>query len=165
VYRRLLDMCVDGIMAARPAALERVLRARRVVRPNGRGVDPCGVEAEDGVLEPSGLLVNLRRRGLGPQEFRGTVTVRELGRGGAVIARGRFRMREGRELAEPILRYNRAWLRQDEDDDAPGGLPNQRPQLPRSVRAVATVRVRGARGEPVRTRIRLRPLIVNGGDR
>ncbi|MET0816931.1 MAG: glycerophosphodiester phosphodiesterase, partial [Solirubrobacteraceae bacterium] len=46
VYDRLLDMCVDGIMAARPRALERRLRARRVVRPGfRRGTDPCSVRA------------------------------------------------------------------------------------------------------------------------
>jgi glycerophosphoryl diester phosphodiesterase len=137
VYNRLLDMCVDGIMAARPRALERVLGERDVVRPNGRGVDPCGVRAERGTLESSGLRVELRRRGLGPQAYRGTVSVRE--RGGAVLARGRFRMRAGSGSAEAMLRYVRR--------RGGGG----------AVRAVATVRVRGARGEPLRTGITVRP--------
>jgi glycerophosphoryl diester phosphodiesterase len=154
VYDRLLDMCVDGIMAARPRALERLLRSRDVVRPGGRGVDPCGVRATGASLEPAGLLVDLRRRGLGPQEHRGTVTVRS--RDGVVLARGRFRMREGRDLAEPLLRYTRA--------GRPGGRSEGRdaPSRPRSVRAVAEVRVRGARGEPLRSRIRLRPVVFDG---
>jgi hypothetical protein len=29
-WRRLVDMCVDGIMTSQPAALERVLRKKRV---------------------------------------------------------------------------------------------------------------------------------------
>jgi glycerophosphoryl diester phosphodiesterase len=155
VYNRLLDMCVDGIMAARPRALEAVLRSRDVVRPDGRGVDPCGVAAERGALESAGLLVELDRRGLGPQEYRGTVTVRERGRGGLVMARGRFRMREGRDAAEPILRYARSWLRGQEDDS--GGRPT--PTRPRPIRAVATVQVRGAHGEPLRTNITVRPVV------
>ena len=137
VYNRLLDMCVDGIMAARPRALERVLRARDVVRPNGRGVDPCGVRASRGTFEAAGLRVELRRRGLGPQAYRGTVIVRE--RGGAVLARGRFAMPAGSGSTEAMLRYVRR--------RRGGG----------SVRAVASVRVRGARGEPLRTSITVRP--------
>jgi glycerophosphoryl diester phosphodiesterase len=45
VYDRLLDMCVDGIMAARPGLLERRLHKRDVVRPGGHGTDPCSVRA------------------------------------------------------------------------------------------------------------------------
>jgi glycerophosphoryl diester phosphodiesterase len=152
VYERLLDMCVDGIMAAAPQALERVLRARDVVRPDGRGVDPCGARAIGGSLESAGLLVDLQRRGLGPQEHRGTVTVRS--RAGVVLARGRFRMREGRDVAEPLLRYTRA----ARSERGGGGSPSR----PRSVPAVAEVRVRGARGEPLRSRIRLRPVVYTG---
>jgi glycerophosphoryl diester phosphodiesterase len=154
VYDRLLDMCVDGIMAAQPRALERLLRERDVVRPDGRGVDPCGVRAIGGSLESAGLLVDLRRRGLGPQAHRGTVTVRVLD--GAVLARGRFSMREGRDVAEPLLRYTRAGRRAGSDDSGDG------PPRPRSVRAVATVRVRGSRGEPLRSRIRVRPVVFTG---
>ena len=153
VYERLLDMCVDGIMAARPAALERLLRQRDVVRPDGRGVDPCGAEAESGAFEGAGMIVDLRRRGLGPQEHRGTVTVRSTD--GVLLARGRFRMREGRELAEPILRYTRAGRRAGVRE-TPNGPPVQR-----AIRAVATVKVRGARGGPLRSRIRVRPVIVS----
>src|SRR4029453_18898464 len=52
VYDRLLDMGADGIMAARPRALERRLRARRVVRPGfGRGTDPCSVRARRATAE------------------------------------------------------------------------------------------------------------------
>ena len=151
VYDRLLDMCVDGIMAAKPAALQRLLRRRDVVRPDGRGVDPCGAEAESGAFESAGMLIDVRRRGLGPQEHRGTVTVRSSG--GELLARGRFRLREGRELAEPLLRYTRAGRRAGVRETP--GAPSAR----RAIRAVATVRVRGARGEPVRSRIRVRPVV------
>ena len=43
VYNDILDHCVDGIMPARPKALEKVLRRRDVVRPGGEGTDPCSV--------------------------------------------------------------------------------------------------------------------------
>jgi glycerophosphoryl diester phosphodiesterase len=145
VYNRLLDMCVDGIMAARPRALERVLRARDVVRPNGRGVDPCGAEISSGTAEPGGLHVGLQRRGLGPQEYRGTVTVRERGRSAALLARGPFTLLEDQKSASLPLNPTRAGER-----------------LRRPVRAVATVRVDGARGEPVRTNIRVG---IDRGDR
>jgi hypothetical protein len=158
VYDRLLDMCVDGIMAARPGALERLLRARDVVRPNGRGSDPCAVEAEAGTFEAGGLLVDLRRRGLGQQAYRGTVTIR---RRGTVLGRGRFSVREGEPLADPLLRYTRAGRRAA----GGGGRTGDGPPAPtrRSfVRAVASVRTRGARGEPVRTRIRVRTVVYSG---
>jgi glycerophosphoryl diester phosphodiesterase len=155
VYRRLLAMCVDGIMAARPRALERELRARDVVRPDGRGTEPCGVDAEAATFDGGGVLLVLRRRGLGPQEHRGTVIVRERGRRDAMIARGRFRMREGRVLAEPILRLDRGWLRRRR-----GAPPS--PAGGGAVRAVATVRVRGASGEPVRTPIVIRSVVATG---
>ena len=149
VYDRLLDMCVDGIMAAKPLALERRLKARNVVRPGARGgTDPCGARATVGSLESAGLLVELERRGLGPQEHRGTVVVRR--RGGELLARGRFRMRAGEDVAEPLLRYARTRSR--------GGEP----QRPRAIPAIAEVRTRGARGAPVRTRIRVRPVIQSG---
>jgi glycerophosphoryl diester phosphodiesterase len=151
VYDRLLDMCVDGIMAAKPLALERRLRARNVVRPGApRGTDPCSVKATGGTFESAGLLVELERRGIGPQQHRGTVVVRR--RGGGLLARGRFRMREGEDVAEPILRYARSRSR-------PQGEP---PQRQRAVRAIAEVRTRGARGAAVRTPIRVRPVIYTG---
>jgi glycerophosphoryl diester phosphodiesterase len=153
VYDRLLDMCVDGIMAARPRALERRLRARDVVRPDGRGVDPCGVRAVAGTFESAGLLVDLRRRGLGPQAYRGTVVVRASGE---VLARGRFSMREGRDVAEPLLRYTRAGRRAGFEESGDG------PVRRRAVRALATVSVSGARGEPARSSIRVRPVVFSG---
>ena len=67
VYDRLLGMCVDGIMAARPRALERRLRARGVVRPGGHGTDPCSVGAGRATVENGAIAVGLERRGQGPQ--------------------------------------------------------------------------------------------------
>src|SRR3954451_13631466 len=68
VYNRLLSMCVDGIMAAKPRLLERRLRARDVVRPGGHGTDPCSVRAGRlAGLKRRALAVPLARRGTGPQ--------------------------------------------------------------------------------------------------
>jgi len=55
VYDRLLDMCVDRVMAARPRAFERRLRARDVVRPDGHSTDPCSVRARRAVVEADGI--------------------------------------------------------------------------------------------------------------
>lgn len=40
-YDRVLDACVDGVMAARPSLLERVLDDRGIERPGRPGADPC----------------------------------------------------------------------------------------------------------------------------
>ena len=130
VYGRLLDMCVDGIMAATPGALERLLRARDVVRPGGRGTDPCAVEAARAERSGRSVELRLKRRGLGPQTYRGTVTLRTRGRR---LARAPFTLSEGRDAASVTMRIH-------------GGAR----------RVVAEVRTRGARGEPVRTALRLR---------
>lgn len=40
-YNTLIDGCADGIMAAWPAVLERLLDERHIARPGTPGVDPC----------------------------------------------------------------------------------------------------------------------------
>jgi glycerophosphoryl diester phosphodiesterase len=40
-YNTLIDACADGIMAAWPAVLERLLDERHIARPGTRGIDPC----------------------------------------------------------------------------------------------------------------------------
>jgi glycerophosphoryl diester phosphodiesterase len=132
VYNDLLDHCIDGIMPARPTALEEVLRRRDVVRPGGEGTDPCSVEARRARTTRTGnARVVLRRRGLEPVAYRGRVQLR--GRKGKVLGSAPFRMRKGRNKA--------------------------RATVPLDVevrRVVAVVRTRGARGEPVRKKLRLR---------
>jgi len=41
-YNALIDACADGVMAAWPAVLERILDERNIARPGTPGVDPCG---------------------------------------------------------------------------------------------------------------------------
>jgi glycerophosphoryl diester phosphodiesterase len=134
VYDRLLDMCVDGIMAAAPRALERRLRARDVRRN-----DPCSVRAARATVEGQTVAVGLERRGLGPQAYDGSVTIRARGR---LIGREDYALAEGTEaggVTVSLTRFGRRLL-----DD--GG------RVPVSI----SVRTRGARGEPVVTKIRLR---------
>ena len=77
VYNDILDHCVDGIMPARPTALEKVLRKRDVVRPDGKGTDPCSAAAKRATLTDDGdARVLLRRRGLEPVAYRGRVQLR-----------------------------------------------------------------------------------------
>jgi glycerophosphoryl diester phosphodiesterase len=88
-YERLLDMCVDGIMAAAPIALERVLVDRNVDRPDGRGYDPCGTKVAGGAakLRRGAVTLPLRRQGLSMERRAGTVTLRAKGR---TVGRARF---------------------------------------------------------------------------
>jgi glycerophosphoryl diester phosphodiesterase len=132
VYNDLLDHCVDGIMPARPAALERVLRRRDVVRPGGEGTDPCSVAPQRARLTDDGdARVVLRRRGLEPVAYRGRVQLRS--RKGKALGSEPFRMKKGKRKARATVQ-----LRVDVR------------------RVVAVVRTKGARGEPVRKRLRLR---------
>ena len=132
VYNDILDHCVDGIMPARPTALEHVLRKRDVVRPDGEGTDPCSAAAKRGTLTDDGdARILLRRRGLEPVTYRGRVQLRS--RKGKPLGSERFRMKKGKDKAKATV---------DLDADVR--------------RVVAVVRTKGARGEPVRKRLRLR---------
>ena len=132
VYNDILDHCVDGIMPAKPKALERVLRRRDVVRPGGQGTDPCSVGARRAtVTEEGNARVLLRRRGLEPVAYRGNVQLRT--RKGKLLGSAPFRMKKGKDKA-------RAGVELDADVQ----------------RVVAVVRTKGTRGEPVRKRLRLR---------
>ena len=74
-YRRLLRMCVDGIMAAKPKRLARVLD-----RLDGQ--DPCGtrVGAAGAAVRSGRVTLPLRRQGESLERRRGTVRLRMNGR-------------------------------------------------------------------------------------
>ncbi len=132
VYNDILDHCVDGIMPARPTELEQVLRKRNVVRPDGEGTDPCSAAAKRATLTGDGdARVLLRRRGLEPVKYKGRVQLRS--RKGKLLGSERFRMKKGKDKAHVTVEL---------DTDLQ--------------RVVAVVRTKGARGEPVRKRLRLR---------
>jgi glycerophosphoryl diester phosphodiesterase len=132
VYNDILDHCVDGIMPARPTELEQVLRKRDVVRPDGEGTDPCSAAAKRATLTGDGdARVLLRRRGLEPVTYKGRVQLRS--RKGKLLGGERFRMKKGKGKAKATVEL---------DTDLQ--------------RVVAVVRTKGARGEPVRKRLRLR---------
>lgn len=76
VYNELLDHCVDGIMPAKPQALEKVLKKRNVIRPNGKGVDPCGAKVKSLGGDRKEIVVELARKGVVPEAYRGKVEVR-----------------------------------------------------------------------------------------
>jgi glycerophosphoryl diester phosphodiesterase len=138
VYDRLLNMCVDGIMAAKPRLLERRLRARNVVRPGGHGTDPCSVRATTATVRPHGIRVGLKRRGDEPKSYSGRVRIRARGR---LLGTEHVRLVNGireRDLSVPLTRAGRRVL-----------------ETFGSVRATVSVTTHGARGEPNVTRIRL----------
>ncbi len=129
----MFDHCLDGIMPGRPTELEEVWTKRDVVRPDGEGTDPCSAAAKRGKLTDDGdARFLLRRRGLEPVTYRGKVQLRS--RKGKALGSERFRMKKGKDKAQTTV---------DLDADAPR-------------RVVAVVRTKGARGEPVRKRLRLR---------
>jgi len=133
VYDRLLNMCVDGIMAAAPRSLERRLRARRA-----RRIDPCSVRATRAAVEGRTVAVGLERRGLGPQAYGGTVTIRSRGR---LVGREEFSLDEGTEAGGVTVALTRFGHRLvGEDGRAPASI---------------AVRTRGSRGGPQVTRVRL----------
>jgi glycerophosphoryl diester phosphodiesterase len=97
-YRKLLSWCVDGIMAARPQFLERLLDSRRVARP-GRagGDDPCGtrVTARSAAMSGGKVRLPLARRGESEEKRSGSVALRAARTGGglrkgAKLGTGRF---------------------------------------------------------------------------
>jgi glycerophosphoryl diester phosphodiesterase len=137
VYDHLLKLCVDGIMTARPRALERRLLRRKVAGTFAHGTDPCSVRATRATLERRTIAVGLERRGLGPQAFRGTVRLFARGR---LVGREAFSLAEGAEgggVTVALTRYGRRLL----DDER--------------VRTLVSVKTRGAAGQPVRSFFRL----------
>ncbi len=140
VYNRLLSMCVDGIMAAKPKLLERRLRAGNVVRPDGDGVDPCSVRARRASVKHGSLAVALERRGVEPRAYSGTVRVKADGK---LLGRETFSLDQGVKaggVTVPLSKAGRKRLKHGA-----------------TVRAAVSVTTRGARGEPVVTRVRLHP--------
>jgi glycerophosphoryl diester phosphodiesterase len=136
VYDRLLDMCVDGIMAAKPRLLERRLRARNVVRPGGHGTDPCSVRARRATFKRRSVAVALVRRGKGPQAYRGTVRIRA---GRRLVGHESFSLATGVKGGGVTVPLTRAGRR----------------LLARAGHARIAVSTRGARGKPVITRVRV----------
>ncbi len=111
-YRRLLAMCADAIMAARPLALERLLARERIARPGGAGQDPCATAAarEARAQRDGTARLTLRRRGQSGERRTGTVTLRATARtgaglrAGALLGRARFQLAGGASRSEVTVR-------------------------------------------------------------
>lgn len=97
-YRRLLRMCVDGIMAAKPKRLERVLHALH-------GKDPCGtrVAASRAKLAAGRATVALQRQGQSLERRRGQVRLRI---GGRSLGSGPFTLDSDASKATARVRLN-----------------------------------------------------------
>jgi glycerophosphoryl diester phosphodiesterase len=140
VYDRLLNECVDGIMAAKPKLLERRLRSRHVVRPDGHGTDPCSVRARRAAVKNGAIAVALQRRGVEPRAYEGVVKVKARGK---LLGQESFSLGAGVKAGGVTV-----------------GLSTAGRKLLKaagSVRASVLVTTRGARGEPAVTRVRLHP--------
>lgn len=118
-YKRLLNMCVDGIMAANPRSFEAVLRKAGIAQPSRAGSDPCGTRPSAKKLTAKGgaVSVPLARHGLSLEHRRGTV--RLLARSGParrVLGSGTFDLATGAAATTSAVRLNaagRAALRSD----------------------------------------------------
>jgi glycerophosphoryl diester phosphodiesterase len=110
-YEQLLDMCVDGIMAAQPSLLNQVLNERHVVRPKAdghgyTGWDPCGtkVATRSASVHGSTVSLSLARQGLSQEARRGTITLRT---GRRVVGSGRFVLADNAARTTARVRLSR----------------------------------------------------------
>jgi glycerophosphoryl diester phosphodiesterase len=113
IYEKLLGYGVDGIMAAEPAALERLLCQRGTPRPPALGPPRCSSpEVADCVLKPVRLsrlnargLLRLRiRRASGVGRCEGSVRLRRAKRPRSALAKRRFAIAPGRRATSVRLR-------------------------------------------------------------
>lgn len=141
VYNDLLDMCVDGIMPAKPKALEKVLKRRKVMRPGTPGFDPCGAQVEDAAIDDGTVDLVLRRRGVEPAAYTGRVQLRT--RRGRLLGSGRF------ELGEDAAKTAMTLEMTDRGKRAV--------RRGTKIRGVLTTRTSGKRGLPIRQRVTLLP--------
>ena len=110
-YKRLLNMCVDGVMAANPRAFGAVLRKAGYGRPGGPGSDPCTTQAtpKRAALVASGAAtLQLRRRGLSLEHRRGSVLLAAPGRAGTVLGKGTFDLATGAAATTAKVRLTAA---------------------------------------------------------
>ena len=137
VYEQLLDWNVDGVMAAEPTALERVLCMRDVVRPVTPGVTHCpaAVTSPDCDLRLAGRrlsrasrqgVLRLRvRRETATGRCTGTLRLRCFGRmvgQDARLASRRFLIQDGRRTRRVPIRLSRRCRRLLARHDAIGVL-------------------------------------------
>ncbi len=100
-YKRLLKMCVDGIMAANPRSFEAVLRKAGIAQPGRRGIDPCGTQGGRTATATGAIAtVPLVRRGLSLEHRRGSVALAARPgtpgvKAGTVLGRGAFDLATG----------------------------------------------------------------------
>jgi glycerophosphoryl diester phosphodiesterase len=104
-YRRLLAMCVDAVMAAKPSLFERELRRLR-------GQDPCGtrVGAGSATARAGRVALPLRRRGLSEERRSGSVRLYGIDRRGrtqGLLGSARWSLGSGEDRATARVRLNR----------------------------------------------------------
>ncbi|HEX8085418.1 MAG TPA: glycerophosphodiester phosphodiesterase family protein [Solirubrobacteraceae bacterium] len=104
-YKRLLNMCVDAVMAAKPGLFERTLRRLR-------GQDPCGTRVATGrtAARRGRVRLPLRRKGLSKEARAGTVTLHGIDRSGRtrlVLGRGKWNLASDRDRTTANVRLNR----------------------------------------------------------
>ncbi|HEX8123698.1 MAG TPA: glycerophosphodiester phosphodiesterase [Solirubrobacteraceae bacterium] len=105
-YRRLLNMCVDAVMAAKPKLFESELRRLK-------GQDPCGTRVAKGTAtaKRGRVKLALKRKGLSKERRTGSVVLYGIGRGGrtgAVMGRGTFTLGSGKDKTTSNVRLNRS---------------------------------------------------------
>ena len=104
-YRRLLNMCVDAVMAAKPSLFERELTRLK-------GQDPCGTRVAKGTATArrGRVKLELRRRGLSKERRTGSIALYGIdrsGRLGSVMGRGTWTLGSGKAKTTTKVRLNR----------------------------------------------------------
>jgi glycerophosphoryl diester phosphodiesterase len=104
-YRRLLNMCVDAVMAAKPGLFERELRRLK-------GQDPCGtrVAKRTATARRGRVRLPLQRKGLSKEERAGTVTLHGIDRRGrtqVVLGRATWTLDSDEDRTTANVRLNR----------------------------------------------------------
>ncbi|HEX8204680.1 MAG TPA: glycerophosphodiester phosphodiesterase family protein [Solirubrobacteraceae bacterium] len=105
-YRRLLRMCVDAVMAAKPALFESELARLR-------GQDPCGTrvaQARPNASRRGVVRLKLKRAGQSKERRTGSVALYGIGRGGrlgARMGRGTFTLGSGKSRTVSRVKLNR----------------------------------------------------------
>jgi glycerophosphoryl diester phosphodiesterase len=104
-YRRLLNMCVDAVMAAKPGLFESELRRLK-------GQDPCGTRVDRATLTARGgrVKVPMRRKGLSKEARSGTIALHGLDRRGRtqlVLGRGTWSLGSDADRSTATVRLNK----------------------------------------------------------
>ena len=104
-YRKLLNMCVDAVMAAKPSLFEKELNRYK-------GQDPCGTRVANARPNASNgrVKLTLKRRGLSKEKRSGSIKLHGIDRSGRtqlVLGSAKWALKSDQDRATVNVRLNR----------------------------------------------------------